>query len=320
MNRVRANAFRVFALAAFFATPTIARAQAWVLPGHFGEVTFGFQWIANTGHLLTDGVSDTMFPGKSVDASVYLAIEYAFTDRLSAEIGLPYVWAKFQGPGTTPPPFLPVDACYCWHGGFQDFGMIVRYNAVGEIGGAFQLTPSVAAGAPSNDYAYQGEAVVGRNLNEVALALDVGQRLDFLSPRLAVQGRYSYAFVERVLDISTNRSNFAVEAAYQPTRKLTVRGLAYWQWTHGGLRAGGPTIPDLPPPGDINTPERGSEHDRLLRNNYFHAGVGVSYQLSQLDVYATYIGFVNGTDTHKGRAFSVGVSWPFEIGGESAAP
>jgi hypothetical protein len=306
-------------LAAFFTTPSCL-AQAWVAPAHVGAINFGFQWVDNTGHRFTDGVSDTMFPGKSVDASLYLAIQYAFTDRLSADLGLPYVWARFIGPGETPPPFRPVDSCYCWHGGLQDFGLIVRYNAIGEIGGAFALTPSVAVGAPSRNYDYQGEAVVGRNLEEVALAVDVGQRLDFISPLLSVQGRYAYAFVERVLDIPNNRSNFSVEASYLLTPHLAVRGLAYWQWTHGGLRAGGPTLPDLPPPGDINTPERGEQHDRLLRNNYFHAGFGIVYQLPHLDVYATYIGFVNGTDTHKGAAYSVGISWPFELGGGSKAP
>jgi hypothetical protein len=310
-----------FALAALFAVSARLDAQAWVPPAHVGSVSLGFQWIDNTGHLLTDGVRDTHFPGKSVDASLALAVDYAFSDRLSLEIGIPFVWAKYIGPGPTPGPiFAAVDSCYCWNGGFQDIGLIARYNAIGEIGGAFQLTPSVAAGAPSRNYAYQGEAVVGRNLKEVALALDIGQRLDFLTPRLSVQGHYSYAFVERVLDIPNNRSNFALETDYQLTRTLTLRGLAAWQWTHGGLRAGGPTLPDLPPPGDINTDDRFLQHDRLLRNDYVHAGAGVSYQFPQLDVYANYIGFVNGTDTHAGWAVSVGVSWPFEIGGGSAAP
>ena len=44
----------------------------------------------------------------------------------------------------------------------------------------------------------RGEAVVGRNLREVRIAVDAGQRLDAISPKLSVQGRYSYAFVERV--------------------------------------------------------------------------------------------------------------------------
>ena len=201
-----------------------------------------------------------------------------------------------------------MDACYCWHGGFQDFGLIARYNAIGEIGGAFQLTPSVAAGAPSNDYAYTGEAVVGRRLKEVALAVDVGQRL-IPRPDCPCRDGTPTRSVERVLDVSTNRSNFALEAAYQLTRKLTVRGLAYWQWTHGGLRV----------PADVNNPAF-PEHDRLLRNDYFHAGAGVSYQFSMLDIYATYIGFVNGSNTHKGQAYSVGISWPFEIGASDAVP
>jgi len=50
-----------------------------------------------------------------------------------------------------------------------------------------------------------------------------------------------------------------------------------------------------------------------LRDNYFRAGVGVSYQLQHLDMYATYIAYVSGKNTHAGRAFTTGVSWPFEL-------
>ena len=307
---------RVFGLLALLSSTHSVEAQAWVAPAHVGSLSLGFQWIDNTGHLLTDGVRDHMFPGKSTDAAIYLNAEYAFTDRLSVEAGLPYVFAKYRGPGPTPGPpgsFLPVDSCFCWNSDFQDFGLSIRYNAIGEIGGAFALTPSVSIGKPSHSYDFRGEAVVGRNLDEIALAVAAGQRLDAISPRLSVQARYAYAFVERVLDISTNRSNFAFETAYQISRRFAARGLLAWQWTHGGLRAGGPTLPDLQPPGEINSPERFKQHDRLLRNNYFHAGAGISYSLSLLDFYASYIEFVNGTDTHTGRAFTVGVSWPFEL-------
>ena len=181
-------------------------------PAHFGEVTLGFQWVDNRGHLLTT-VCGHDVPRQ--ECRMPLSTSPFSTP---SPIGCPPTWAcltfgpKSSAPASTPPPFLPVDSCYCWHGGFQDFGLIVRYNAIGEIGGAFALTPSVAVGTPSSNYDYQGEAVVGRNLEEVALALDVGQRLDFISPLLSVQGRYAYAFVERVLDIPNNRSNFSVEA------------------------------------------------------------------------------------------------------------
>ena len=244
-----------------------------------------------------------MFPGKSRNAAISVAIDYAFTDRLSVEVGLPYVFAKYRGPGPTPGVFLPVDSCFCWHSGLQDFSLVARYNAIGQIGGAFALTPSVSVGVPSRDYVYRGEAVVGRDLDEIALAVDAGLRLDAISPKLSLQGRYSYAFVEQVLDISTNRSNAAGEVAFQLTRRLGLRGLMAWQWTHGGLRV----------PQDIN-PSNFAQHDRLLRDNYFRAGGGVTYQLSRLDVYVSYIAFVDGTNTHDGRAVTVGVSWPFELG------
>jgi len=311
-NPVAAPALVAFAAHAVLATAP-ASAQAWVPPGKTGSVSLGFQWIDNTGHILDNGKPDDLHPGASVDASLYLTLEYAFSDRLSAEIGLPFVWAKYIGPGPPPGPVFPsVDSCYCWNGGFQDFGIIARYNVIGEPGGAFALTPSIAFGVPSNDYAYQGEAVVGRNLKELALAVDAGQRLDAISPALSVQARYAYAFVQKVQDISTNRSNFAVQVAYQITRPLAVQGFAWWQWTHGGLRV----------PEDLigASDEIWAQHDRLLRNDYFHAGAGITYSFPRLDLYANYIGFVSGSNTHQGWAASVGVSWPFELGGSDPTP
>lgn len=243
---------------------------------------------------------------------LYIEGEYAFTDRFSVSAGLPYVFAKYTAtvPPSPPIPYPPVDQCHCWHGGWQDFGFTARYNVVG---GAFALTPSLSVGVPSGNYDYVGEAVVGRNLREVRIAVDAGQRLDRISSKLSVQGRYSYAFVERVIDIPNNRSNAEVEATFLLTRKLATRGLLSWQRTHGGLRFGSPTSTTLPFPGEVNTPERLAQHDRLLRDNYWHTGAGVSYSFSRMDVFASYIAFVGGTDTHAGKAFTVGISWPFQL-------
>lgn len=308
MGRVRrfpdaAPALEFLTIAFLLSIPTPATAQAWVAPAGVGAVSLGFQWLDNTGHRLNDGKLDLIFPGKSQDAAIFFTVEYAFTDRLSVELVLPYVFTRYRGPGPTPGEFLPVDSCFCWHSSFQDFRLVTRYNAIGEIGGSFALTPSISIGVPSHDYDSHGEAVVGRNLDEVALAVDAGLRVDAISPKLSVQGHYSYVFVERLLDISTNRSNIAAEAAFQLTRKLGLRGLVAWQRTDGGLRA----------PDDV-TLANFPEHERLLRDDYFRAGVGLSYQLKYLDVYASYVDFVRGTNSHDGRAFTVGVSWPFELG------
>jgi hypothetical protein len=282
-----------------------------VPPRGVGSVGLSYGRIDNTGHRRTNGFLAER--GQSIDVGLYIEGEYAFPDRFSVSAGLPYVFAKYTAtvPPAAPIPYPPGDRCHCWNSGFQDFGFTARYNVVG---GAFALTPSVSAGVPSRGYDYRGEAVVGRNLKEVRIAVDAGLRLDAISPRLSVQGRYSYAFVERVIDISNNRSNASAEAAFLLTRRFVARGLVSWQHTHGGLRFGSPPPADLLFPGDVNTPERVAEHDRLLQDNYWHVGGGVSYSFSRVDLFASYIAFVGGTDTHAGRSLTVGISCPFEIG------
>jgi hypothetical protein len=310
---VRTAAPAVALTATLAASPVFA--QAWVPPARQGTVTVAFQVIENTGHLLTDG--STVPQGRSRDASVYLEADYAITDRFSVVAGVPFVFAKYLGP--PPPPGIPeppmvrdVDKCYCWQQAWADFGLTARYNL---FNGAAALTPSVSYGLPSHDYAYRGEAVVGRHLKEIRLAVDAGLRLDAISPRLALQGRYSYAWVEQVLDVPNNRSNVTAEALFQATNRLQVRGGAYRQITHGGLRLGteGPTLPDGYPWGEAATSELFAEHDRLLRDNYWHLGAGFSFSFAWADVFASYVEFVSGTDTHAGRAFTAGLSVPFGL-------
>jgi hypothetical protein len=285
-----------------------AAAQAWVPPAGNGSVSVVYQTIDNTGHLLTNGFE--LPDGKSTDTSIYLEAEYALSDRLSLAAGLPYVFAKYRGPGPGPFGFLPIDSCFCWHSAWQDFGLTARYNIVNANIG---LTPFVAIGVPSHQYPFQGEAVVGHGLREVRVGLDAGQRLDVISNRLSIQGHYSYAMVEQVVDMPNNRSNAGVEGAYLLTNKLLVRGLSLWQRTHGGLRAGADPPDALGFMGEINTPERRLQHDRLLRDNYWHLGASVSYSLPRVDLFSSYIHYVRGTDSHMGHVFSVGASWPFEL-------
>jgi len=295
------------------------KAQAWVLPRGDGAISFTYQRIDNTGHRRTSGL--LVSRGRSLDMSLYAEAEYAFTKRLSVTAGLPFVFAKYADANPPPKgiPFLPNDACRCWHSGWQDFGIMARYNLLGSAFGKFALTPSVSFGTPSHDYNFHGESALGRNLREERIGIDAGRSLDPISSSLTVEGGYSYAFVEKVMDISTNRSNAHAEADYFITRRLQVRGQAFWQRTHGGLRFGTPTVPGLPPPGlsfpgEVNTPELLDQHDRLLRDNYWHAGGGLGYSFPRVDVFASYIAFVGGTDTHAGRALTISFVKPFQLG------
>ena len=296
--RLRVAARPALALAVLLIIPArSARAQAWVPPAGAGSVTFLTQVIDNTGHRMDDG--SLIQDGKSTNVSLYAEADYAFTDRISLSAGIPYVFARYRGPGPSLAD-LPVDRCRCWQGGWQDFGFTARVNL---MNGGFALTPSVSYGVPSHAYNYEGEAVVGRRLQEVRVALDAGRRLDGISSKLSVQGRYSYAFVEKVLDLSNNRSNASVAGAFQFTRRFSVRGALLWQHTHGGLRV----------PADLATPEHFREHDRILRDNNWRLGAGLAYSWSRLDAFASYIEYMGGANTHAGRVFTAGVSWPFGI-------
>lgn len=292
--------------------PALAHAQAWPAPAGAGSITLTTQAIDNTGHFVTGG--DLLPDGKSRNVSAVVDVDYALTERLAVSVGLPYVFARYIGPGPTPTPVQsPLDACRCWNSAWQDVSASARYNVVN---GTVALTPSISVGAPSHDYEWQGEAVVGFGLRELRLALDGGVRLDALSTRLALSSRYQYAFVEDVAtlpEVANNRSNGSLTASYLVSERLAVRGGVSWQRTHGGLRYGSP-LPDaaVPPPGDATTAERVKQHDRLLRNHYWHLGAGATYSLERMDLFVSYLYFLSGTDTHAGKALTLGVSVPFQ--------
>jgi len=209
-------------------------------------------------------------------------------------------------------PYLPVDQCHCWHSGLQDVGATARYNLAN---GSFGMTPFVSLGLPSQNYNFRGESALGNRLREVRIGVDAGRQMTAIGRNLAIQGRYSYAFVEKVLGISLNRSNARGQISYALKRRLSVLGQFYWQRTHGGLRLGSPQSADLEFPGEVNTPDLLDQHDRLLRDNYWRAGGGLNYSLRQVDLFAAFTAFVSGTDTHAGRAVTIGFTVPFRLGG-----
>jgi len=298
-------------IAACLAAARDCRAQAWVPEQGDGAISFSYQRIDNTGHRLTDGAF--VDAGHSLDMSLYLEGEYAITNRFTVTAGLPFVFTKYTDPNGPPPPipYLPWEQCHCWQMGFQDFEFSGRYNLVS---GRFAFTPVVAAVVPSQNYEYRGETALGRDLKELRIGFDVGQRLDRISRNLSVQGHYTYAFVERVLNIPDNRSNGSIEGVYVVKKRLALRGFSGWQVTHGGLQLGSMPPAALVFPGEVDTPELLAEHDRLLRDDNWRAGGGLAYSFNKVDVFANYIAYLSGTDTHAGRVVTVGFSVPFHTG------
>jgi hypothetical protein len=295
--------------AAIALLPSRARAQAFTPPAGVGSVTFAWQFVDNTGHRLSDGFY--VERGESVTMSALAEVEYGVTDRLSVSVGVPFVGAKYTG-AQPPPSGLPVDQCGCWHTSWQDIGGSARYR----LGSAsWAVTPLVRVDLPSHDYPYQGEAVVGRNLRELQVGVGAGLRFARVLPSLSVQATYAYAIVEKALDdVSVNRSNGVFDVGYMLGGRLYVRGTTAWQVTHGGLRAGSVTGNPFPFPGELNTPDRFAQRDRVLKVKYWQAGGGVAYSAGPMDIFASYAKYVWGRDAHNGHVYNVGVTFYFDVG------
>lgn len=302
----------VAATAAALIAPATARAQGEIPPAGSGTITVSIQSVDHTGHRLTDG--SYVDNGRSRTGALFFDVEYGVMRRLAVSFTIPYVWARYTDDDETPFGLPPWDACRCWQSGWQDLGFSARFGLLDTFDHVFVVTPVVAYGRPSHNYPYQGQAVVGRNLKEVRLGVEATYRLDAVSRNLSINGRYMYAFVQQVIDVSTNRSNAAVSADYRLGRDWSVGGFVAWQRTHGGLRGGSFPPSDLPVPGEINSPERIAEHDRLLRDDHVHVGAQASYRLGRANVFGSVTRFATGTDTHDEWAAMAGVTMPFRIG------
>ena len=302
----RLPAAAVAALAIGAPAPLLA--QAFTLPQGVGAVTLAYQYVDNTGHRLSDGL--LLRRGQSVTQSAIFEAEYGVTDRLSASFGVPFVWAKYAG-ALPPPSGLPVDACKCWHSGWQDFAFTARYRLGTE---SLALTPHVRYVLPSHDYRFQGEAVVGRNLQELQVGASAGARLPGILSKASVQVSYSYAFVEQPVDVDIDRNNLFFDVGYAATRRLYVRVGASGQSTPNGLRFGSVTGRPFFPPGDYaGRPDLLAQRDRIGRVKYLQVGGGLSYDLGPADVFASVSSYVWGRDAHDGEVYTLGATWYFDF-------
>jgi hypothetical protein len=289
--------------------PGPASGQAFTAPKGVGSVTFAWQYVDNTGHRGTDGFF--IARGQSVTTSALVEVDYSISDRLAVGFGVPYVFAKYTG-AMPPRSGLPVDSCGCWNSAFQDLSFSGRYRFGSDV---WAITPLVAYGQPSHDYPFQGEAVVGKNLKEVRVGISAGLKLANLLPKASLQGTYSYAFVEKALDdIKIDRSNLSMDFGYALTERLFLRGGGVFQRTHGGLRAGSASGHPFPLPGELNTPERRAQADRLIRTNYWQLAAGAAFSAGPVDLFGSYTKYIWGRDAHNGQAFTFGTTWYFELG------
>jgi hypothetical protein len=274
---------------------TSVQAQAWLPLKGEGQITITYQNLYVKDHVDFEGKRFQSGPIRT--HTVISSLEYGLTNKIALDAEITHVTSKFEG-FVGPVPHGPVDTG-SYHPSFQDLRIGVRYNVRSS---PLVVTPFVATVIPTHHYETRGHSAVGRRLHELLMGVNVGSDLEGIVPRSYVQGRYSYAIVERIEEFNLNRSNADWELGFFATDRVTLRFTGAWQRTYHGIKI----------PIDSNHPHFHEIHDRATKANFLKLGGGMSFSLTRsVDLHADFNNTARGQNTHAPRGLSLGISWRF---------
>ena len=276
--------------------PGVAEAQAWLPEKGSFSLSLDYSDILNKKHYNPAGrevdVGHTGLEILSISAS------YSPADRVLVNASLPYVKGRYRGAGGGGHDTEIDDGT--WHQTVTDLQLSVHYQVAD---GPVAFAPYLGAVIPTHDYVTFGHSAPGRGLDEYWIGFYAAASLNEWIPRTYVQLRGNYAFVEKVLGISHDRSNATLEIGHFLTDSWSARMIVSEQWTHGGIDVPVPLTSPLFP-----------VHDRLAAEEFVNVGAGVSWTVSdRVGVYGLYMRSIEGTNAHKvdhrvslGMSYSVG--------------
>ena len=272
-----------------------ALAQAWLPSAGTLGYSLSYTDVFDTKHNLPNG--DTIDAGHTRMFTLGFAVAYSPTDRLTLVAGVPLSSAAYHG--AHPHPTEVDDGSY--HTTMTDMRLEAHYQLALE---PVALAPYIAYVAPTHHYQTLGHAAPGRELHEIWMGVVAGKSLDRYVPRTYVQARLNYARVEKVANVSHDKVNADLEIGYFVTPDISIRTLAQWQDTRGGIPVPIPMSNKLYP-----------YHDRLGAEDYFNLGAGSSWQYSdRSSLFCLLTKGIEGRNGHRlGRAITVGFSHGFRL-------
>ncbi len=242
MMRIPRCRLTIALLAALLCAPILAAdvfAQAWVPAKGEGAVAIAYQNMNVKEHL----AKSTPVDAGAINTNVLLAdVTYGLTDKIAVDLALPLVTSKYTG--NRPHAGTNVDDG-TYRSTFTDVRFALRYNLTRD---SAVITPYIGTVMPSHSYAFYGHAAPGQRLRELQVGAYAAKLFDRGLPGLFISGRYGYGFVEKVQDISHNRSMADLEVGYFFTAKFRAFTMTNAGYTHGGV--------DFPPNGPGGLPPR----------------------------------------------------------------
>ena len=263
-------------------SPGPSQAQAW-LPAK-GSYGFGLDFTSslNKKHFTPTGAEVDV--GHTDLQIVNLSGSYSPSDRVLINASLPFVNTRHRGPNGGGHD-TEIDNG-SWHGTVTDLQLSVHYQL---SDGPIAFSPYIGFVTPTHNYVSFGHAAPGRRLDEYWVGFYAATSLNEWIPRTYVQLRGNYAFVEKVQDISHDRSNATLEIGYFLTDRLSLRLLGSKQWTHGGIDVPVPLTSPLFP-----------DHDRLAAEELVNVGAGFGWALNErMSFYGLYMQSIEGSNAHK---------------------
>ena len=271
--------------------PTPSAAQAWLPEKGDFSLNLAYVNTLSKKHYLPDGQEIDV--GHTRVQTISLSASYAVSERINLMAELPWVQTRYTGERPHPG---EIDNGHS-HSTITDLYLAAHYQLALD---PVAIAPYVAAVIPTHDYEILGHSAPGRGLNEYWIGFYAGKSLHSWIPKTYLQARYNYAVVERVAGISHDRSNADLEVGYFLNQRVSVRALAAWQKTHGGI--------DVPiPPSNALFPY----HDQLGAEGHLNVGGGVSWAANrQLGVDISYLHSIRGENGHKlDQGLSLSISY-----------
>ena len=145
----------------------------------------------------------------TIDTNSLMAdFSYGFTDKWAVDVALPYVMSKYRGPRLIP---APTSTTAATAGRFPTFDSRCATTSRATTECSRRTSGSAM---PSHDYAYYGHAAPGQRLRELQLGVFAAKLFEAGVPGMFVWADTGYGFVEKVQDISHNRSSADFEMGY----------------------------------------------------------------------------------------------------------
>ncbi len=274
--------------------PSLSWGQAWLPDAGSTSVSIVHNDAETNEHYLPNG--NEIDVGHTRVFSETLAVAYSPSDRWLISASVPYVRAGYHG--THPHPGTNIDDG-SYRTTFTDLRVELHYQVLEQ---PCAFSPYVALVVPTHHYPSLGHAAPGRDLREQWLGFFLGKSLDKWLPRTYIQGRYSYVFAEQLAGVSHNRTNAEMELGYFIDPRWSVRVLASWQHTYGGINVPVPLSSRYYP-----------YHDRLAAERYFQAGGGVSASVgTSSNAFLIYKRALSGANGHRlSNGFTLGFTHSF---------